>query len=160
MSTRSSGTGSLLRFDQAACRPESGRALGWLERSFWGHVDLPRIREAQIAGAVWVITTNPLRGATGRPRALARNAAALAQIFESVPSEVTLVRNGAQYRAARALGTHAAFVGVQGGNALGPKLEALDLLPRDLVLLVTLVHLSSSGIGATSSPLGWGATRD
>jgi hypothetical protein len=49
-------------------------------------------------------------------------------------------------------------VGIQGGNALdvSPDGSALDRIADDLVLRVTLVHLSTSSLGVTSSPLALG----
>ena len=136
---------------------EAGSRRGWLGRSFWGHADLPRIREAQIGAAVWTITTNPVRSAAGRARALLRNVAAIQAVLARADEEVELVRDVAEHRAARSRGKHAAMLGIQGGNALGPNLEALTELPERAVLLVTLVHLSSSALGTTSSPLRFGS---
>ena len=119
---------------------------------YLGQVDLPRVREARLSGATWVITTNPLRRASVRPEILAANLGRLRAILESVPEEVEIVRNAAEYRAARGRGRHAAFIGIQGGNALDRDLDALDRIPEDLVLRITLVHLSSSRLGATSAP--------
>ncbi len=119
---------------------------------FLSHVDLPRIREACVTGGTWVITTNPARPSARRPGILVENLRRLQGILESVPDEVSVVRNVREYRAAVAGGRHAAFLGIQGGNALDRKLEDLDLIPDDLVLRITIVHLSSSRIGVTSSP--------
>jgi membrane dipeptidase len=79
-------------------------------------------------------------------------------IFESVPDEFQVVRNVREYKAAVDSGKHAAFLGIQGGNALDRDLDALDLIPDDLIVRITLVHLSSSRIGVTSSPAA-GARR-
>jgi membrane dipeptidase len=119
---------------------------------FLSHVDLPRIREACVTGGCWVITTNPLRPAARRTAILLENLRRLQGIFESVPDEIAVVRNAAEYDSAVASGRHAAFLAIQGGNALDRQLGDLDLIPDDLVLRVTLVHLSSSRIGVTSSP--------
>ncbi len=54
--------------------------------------------------------------------------------------------------AAAATGKHAAFIGIQGGNALDAP-GALDVLD-DRIVRITLVHLSKSSLGQTSSPLG------
>jgi membrane dipeptidase len=121
-------------------------------------VDLPRVREARLTGGIWVITTNPQRSAEGRANACVENIRRLQGIFESVPDEVQVVRNVREYKSAVAAGRHAAFLGIQGGNALDRDLGALDLIPDDLVVRVTIVHLSSSRIGVTSSPAA-GARR-
>ncbi len=121
---------------------------------FFGQADLPRLREAEVGGATWVITTNPLREGPDRVETLLRNVDELARTFERVPDEVLLARTAADYESARRENKHAAFVGIQGGNALGAEPEALDRLPKGLLLRVTLVHLTSSELGGTSSPLG------
>lgn len=119
---------------------------------FYSQVDLPRIREARITGGIWVITTNPLREMKDRPRVFVENLDRLTEILRSVPDEVTLVRTAAEYTAAAATGKHAAFIGIQGGNALDAP-GALELLD-DRIVRITLVHLSKSSLGQTSSPLG------
>jgi membrane dipeptidase len=120
---------------------------------FYSQCDFPRALEAGLTGATWIITTNPLRTARGRADAFVRNIDRLRAIFETVSDRFSVVRNAREYRAARAAGKHGAFIGIQGGNALDVDLEALDRIPDDLVLRITLVHLSSSRIGTTSSPL-------
>ncbi|MCC6522846.1 MAG: membrane dipeptidase [Polyangiaceae bacterium] len=120
---------------------------------FYSQVDFPRALEAALSGAIWVITTNPARSAAGRARAFVRNQARLRAVFAEAAEQFALVRNLGEYQRARAAGKHAAFVGIQGGNALDRDLAALDLIVDDLVIRITLVHLSSSRIGSTSSPM-------
>lgn len=129
---------------------------GLFRGMFYSQVDFPRILEAQLSGATWIITTNPARTSRGRARAFVENIERLRSIFDSVSEHFQVVRSVREYRAARAAGKHAAFVGIQGGNALDDGLAALDLIPDDLVLRITLVHLSSSTLGVTSSPLKGG----
>lgn len=132
-------------------RARHGRGL--LGARFYSQCDFPRALEAGLTGATWIITTNPLRTARGRARAFVRNVARLRELVASEPERFALVRNVREYRAARAAGKHGAFVGIQGGNALDESLDALDLIPDDVILRITLVHLSSSRLGVTSSPL-------
>lgn len=131
---------------------------GPFNASFAFQVDLPRLREARVSGATWVITTNPWRSAEGRARAFERNLAALRAELARAPDEVAVVRNVREYREARTAGKHAAFVGIQGGNALDvePDGRALDRIADGMVLRITLVHLTTSRLGGTSSPLGRG----
>jgi membrane dipeptidase len=82
-----------------------------------------------------------------------RNLGELALQFARAADEFELVTDAREYRAARAAGKHAAFVGVQGGNAADITLAEAERLFDRRVLRVTLVHLSSSRIGSTSSPL-------
>jgi membrane dipeptidase len=117
----------------------------------YGHADLPRVREAQIAGAIWVITTNPLRSAQGRAETFARNIADLRSRLAACEADVAVVRDAGEYAVARAAGRHAAFIGIQGGSALDAP-GALDLIPERLVVRVTLVHLYNSSLGGTSAP--------
>lgn len=131
-------------------RPPLG---GW----FLGHADFPRVREARLAGATWVITTNPLRDASDRFETLLTNMASLESAIATFPG-FELVQSYSDYVRARAAGRHAAFIGIQGGNALEAD-NAVERLPRGHILRVTLVHLSSSVIGATSSPLRLGPDR-
>jgi len=126
---------------------------GLLGATFYSQVDFPRILEAGVTGATWVITTNPLKVASERAAAFRANLESLKSIFASVEDDFALVKNAAEYRAARAAGKHGAFVGIQGGNALDASDDALEILADQTVLRVTLVHLTSSGLGATSSPL-------
>ena len=122
---------------------------GW----FLGHADFPRVREAALAAATWVITTNPLRDGPDRTRTLLQNLATLKAEFSGFCDDVSLARTHADYVAARRAGKHAAFIGIQGGNALDGAPDAVERLPPLDVLRVTLVHLSNSSIGQTSSPL-------
>lgn len=125
---------------------------GLLGGDLFSQVDFPRVLEAGVTGAMWSITTQPLRTASSRARAFSTNLERLRAIFATVPEQFEVVRDLAGYRAARAAGRHAAMIAVQGGNAVDATPDTVELLGRD-VLRVTLVHLSSSRLGATSSPL-------
>src|SRR5882672_3962743 len=116
--------------------------------------DLPRARAGGVNGATWVITTNPLGDARDREAKFFENVGELTALLESPEAEARVVRSAAEYRAARAQGLHAAFIGVQGGNALAHSLDAIDRLSPGIILRVTLLHLTSSRLGVTSSPLG------
>ncbi|MFW2386701.1 MAG: dipeptidase [Polyangiales bacterium] len=126
---------------------------GIFGRSFFGHADFPTAREIGLGGATWVISTNPARTSRGRRRVFERNLAELRTLLRDAPG-IEHVRTAAEFRAARARGNHAAFIGIQGGNALDDGIEALDVLADGSVLRVTLLHLTSSRLGATSAPGG------
>jgi membrane dipeptidase len=125
---------------------------GW----FLGHADFPRVREAALAAATWVITTNPLREPADRFETLLRNLSHLRVLVTRQQDDLVFARTLGDYRAARERGRHAVFIGIQGGNALDGVDDAVERLPPLAILRVTLVHLSSSRIGATSSPLRLG----
>ena len=118
-----------------------------------GQVDFPRILEAEISGATWVITTNPVRDAADRARAFENNLNELERTLQLDSEHFQVVTTAREYDAARAAGKHAAFLGIQGGNALDLSLPEMARLCDGRVLRVTLVHLSSSRIGSTSSPM-------
>jgi membrane dipeptidase len=119
--------------------------------------DLPRAREGGVKGTTFVITTNPLGDARDREATLFENLGELTALLESPEASARVVRSAAEYYAARAASLHAAFIGVQGGNALAHSLDAVDRLSPGLILRVTLLHLTSSRLGVTSSPLGGSA---
>jgi membrane dipeptidase len=119
---------------------------------YWGQVDLPRLRRVGVNGAIWVITTNPMRSARSQLRTLRRNVERLSQTLLQEPSAVGLARSAGEYRALIAAGKHAAFLGVQGGSALGSDPDDLQALPDELVR-VTLLHLYGSPLGRSSAPL-------
>lgn len=117
----------------------------------YSQADIPRVLEASITGATWVITTNPFKDSRAREETFLENVAELALILESVDS-IQICRTAGDYWAARAAGKHGASIGVQGGNALDRSLDSVSKVQPGLVLRITLVHLSSSTIGTTSSP--------
>lgn len=119
---------------------------------FFGHLDVPRALEGGLTGAMWSIATNVARGARGRPDALDRNARALRETLEK-SGAVEVVRTHGEYQAARARGMHAALICVQGGNALEGAEDRLAEIGGGTITRVTVVHLSSSVYGDTSSPL-------
>lgn len=118
---------------------------------FFRQVDLPRLAQVGIGGATWVITTNPWRTARSRKTILKRNVERLTTELES-SGRARVVGNFTEYAAARRDGLHAAFIGIQGGNALGPP-YAMDAALAKVLLRVTLVHLTNSALGTTSNPM-------
>ena len=129
-------------------RPHRGGLFG---RSFFGHADFPTAHEIGLGGATWVISTNPLRSARGRRETFDKNLLELRSMLDDAPG-IAHVRTAAEFRAARAGGEHGAFIGIQGGNALDESLDALESIADGSVLRVTLMHLTSSRLGASSAP--------
>lgn len=118
---------------------------------FFRQVDLPRLAQVGVGSATWVVTTNPWRSAASRKETLTRNLARLTALLED-SGQARVVGSFAEYTRARRAGLHAAFLGIQGGNALGPPYGIDATLARAL-LRVTLVHLTNSALGSTSNPL-------
>ena len=123
---------------------------GLLGGRYYSQADLPRMHEAGMAGAVMSIATNPFRRAGRRTDVLMANLARLRRSLGADP-RVAVVSGYAGYRAARADGRLACFLGVQGANAWS---RPEDVIRTPEVTRATLVHLTDSPLGATSSPLG------
>ncbi len=124
---------------------------------FFGHLDLPRVHAGGLTTAMWSIATNILRPRGSRARVLQENVAALVATLERDPA-VRVVTDAAQLDRARREGHHAALITVQGGNAFELRTDSgtieCDLVdPSRKITRVTIVHLSSSSLGGTSSPL-------
>ncbi|MBN2194122.1 MAG: membrane dipeptidase [Polyangiaceae bacterium] len=131
-----------------------GPLPGWCARQ----VDLPRLVDAGVGGAVWAITTNPFANGDELRDGLLANLERLTSLLNRSGAAV-VVRTPAEYRKARLTGRHGAFLALQGGNALAYDLDLLERLPGDPLVLVTLVHMTDSDLGATSSPLRLGPDR-
>jgi len=119
---------------------------------FMGQTDIPRLLESGMTGGMWSITTNPYWSAKRRSKTFFRNLERLLGVFESEKDRIAVVRSAKEYKDARAAGKHGAWVVVQGGNALDHDLADFDRIPKDLLTRVTVVHLSHSSLGGSSSP--------
>ena len=125
---------------------------GPLGRHFFGHLDLPRIQEGGLSGAMWSITTNPFRPAASRWRVFQRNLRGLQRMVHRSHGAMQIARTHGEYRAARSAGAHAVIPVVQGANALEAAPGGVADVPDNLIVRMTLVHLTNSVFGATSSP--------
>lgn len=120
-------------------------------RHFVGHVDLPRARRGGLKGALWSITTNPFRPASSRQRTLLRNLQAL-RTFACTTPGAAWVTTAAAFDDAMAQRQHAIIPVVQGANCLGDADSFASVGATDVVA-ATLVHLLSSALAETSTPL-------
>jgi membrane dipeptidase len=118
----------------------------------FGQADVPRMRAAGLTGAVMSIATNPFRPARDRRAVCLRNVARLTAALER--NGVDVVQDLRGYRRARQSGRFAAFLALQGANALSP--EDLGAAPIRAVSRITLVHLTRSRLGAPSAAGGRG----
>ncbi len=120
---------------------------------FFGHLDVPRALGGGLTGAMWSISTNITRRSAKRTDVFAENVGALKTTLEKSP-DIAVVRTHSDFVAARKNGKHAALLAVQGGNAFESR--AFEN-PGGLITRVTVVHLSNSIFGTTSSPARRGA---
>ena len=126
---------------------------------FFGHLDVPRAVAAGLTGAMWSITTNPFRSPGGRWRTFLKNLERLEGWIDRTP-ELRGVRTASEYDAARAAGKHACLVAVQGGNCFDAAPASVASVPNRSITRVTVLHLTHSRLGATSTPIpGWRRSR-
>ena len=120
-------------------------------RHLIGHVDLPRAAEGGLKGGLWSITTNPFRSSSSRLRTFGRNLARLRGLIDRSP-HAAWVTTATAFDAAIAQRQHAVLPVVQGANCLGALTSFQQAGGADVVS-ATLVHLTSSTLGETSTPL-------
>jgi membrane dipeptidase len=135
----------ILGYDLAAAHGPGPTAARYL-----GQADLPRLAAAGLSGVVLSIATNPARRPGTRTAALLAN---VDRLRAMASSSATVVGDAAGYGLARDAGELGVFLAVQGGNAFDSAGD-VRLLPDGALLRVTLMHLTDSALGATSSPLG------
>ncbi len=132
--------------------PRRRHGTGLTGGRFFGHLDLPRAAAAGLTGGMWSITTNPFRSARGRWRTFQKNLQRLQGWMTRQP-ELCVVRSRAEYDAARREGKHACMISVQGGNCFDAAPDSVASVPERAVVRVTLLHLTNSRLGTTSTPL-------
>ena len=122
-----------------------------LGRHFFSHLDLHRLKNGGVNGAMWSITTNPFRTAASRWKTYLRNEESFFKLA-APDSSMQLVSTLEEYRTVRSSNKHACFLSVQGGNAFEAAPDGPLSLKHKKLLRITLVHLTNSIYGATSSP--------
>lgn len=130
-------------------------AGGPFGRRWFGHLDLYRLADGGVNGAMWSITTNPFRRPSARWRIFQRNLRRIQALVTRSKGHMTFVRTAEEYEQARERGQHAVMLSIQGGNALDAAPDGVGSLPPDLVTRVTVVHLTNSALGATSAPFSY-----
>jgi membrane dipeptidase len=112
----------------------AAHGAGPLGARWFGQADLPRLRDGGLSTVVLSIATNPAR------RRGARTAMLLANLERL-------------QRAVAAFDGLTVHLAVQGANAFDSPAD-VRLVPDGALVRVTLMHLTDSWLGATSSPLG------
>jgi membrane dipeptidase len=140
--------GYLLNRDFAA-RHEPARHWNPLRAS----IDLPRAREGGLAGQFFTLYC------PGKPWVGSRITAvhhALIDRFDSIlaanPDSMARCTTAADFRAARAAGRFAAFLGIEGAHCLHGDLEQLDRFASRGVRIFQLTHFVPNGIADSSNP--------
>ncbi len=133
--------------------PLARHGLGVFRGRFFSHLDLPRATDGGLSGGMWSITTQPFKSKAGRWRSYEKNLLRFKGLVAGSRGALSFCTRAAEVRAARARGSHAVLLSIQGGNALEGAPADATLSPEGLLTRVTLVHLTSSCYGGTSSPL-------
>ena len=124
-------------------------------RHFFTHTDVPRLREGGVTAGMWSITTNPLRPANNRWQIFLRNLIQLQRLCDASKGNLHLARNHAEYLIGREKGAMIVLPAIQGANAISGAKEGVFAIPHNMITRMTLVHLTSSIYGNTSSPFHW-----
>lgn len=114
-------------------------------------VDLPRAQAASMTGIVFDIPTNPWVPRARKYGALRQHISNMLATFERARQAEIPVRHVvsyADYCAARNAGEMAAWISIQGGQAIDNNLYDLQRIPE--VHRITLIHFTRSRIGASN----------
>ena len=118
-----------------------------------GHLDFPRAIEYGMKAGMWSITTNPLRFEKDRWQAFLTNLTKLEKQINRSQGKVKIVTNWTEYQNARDDYKLLCLPAVQGGNSLAGAPNGCASIPNNSITRVTLLHLTNSVFGVTSSPL-------
>jgi len=120
---------------------------------YFGHVDVPRMREGGLAAQFFGLWTFPLPRA-GCAASVHQQLDALDEACEKNRDHVTRCSSYDDVLAARAAGKIAALAGIEGGHALEGKLEKVAEFARRGVRYLGLLHFSANEIGRPAMGLG------
>ena len=79
---------------------------GPLNGYYFGHLDLPRMEEQGVTGAMWSLTTNPFRPARQRFAVLQKNRARYEAMVAASGGRMVITSTPDAYAQARAAGLH------------------------------------------------------
>lgn len=139
--------------------PLQRHGTGLLRGRFFGHMDLPRMTDAGVRGAMWSLTTNPFRTAAGRWKTWAKSRTLLEDLVSKSGGKLAFAHTPGACAQLMRQRVHAVVPAVQGANAweAAPNLDVA--LADRWVVRATLVHLTDSVYGTSSSPLSRRATK-
>lgn len=123
------------------------------QASYFGHVDLPRMREGGLAAQVFGLWTFPYPE-RGCARSVHGQLDALDRAVEKHPDEIERCLSGDDVRRAHRAGKVAALAGIEGGQALEGSLEHLAGFAARGVRSLGLVHFSVNAIATPAYGVG------
>ena len=139
---------------------------GWdfAERHDWGHVDLPRLREAGVDAVCMAAWAPPDVDAAAGRAAVHTQIDAIEALCAAHPQDLALAHRPADVLTARAAGRVALLPAVEGGHLIGNSLETLREFAARGIAYLTLTHAvhtdwaDSSGVYEPVAPKHGGLT--
>lgn len=128
------------------------------QASYFGHVDLPRMREGGLAAQVFGLWTFPYPE-RGCARSVHGQLDALDRAVDKHPDQIERCLSGDDVRRAHRAGKVAALAGIEGGQALEGSLEHLADFAARGVRTLGLVHFSVNAIASPAYGVGARAER-
>ena len=121
--------------------------------NYFGHVDVPRMREGGLAAQFFGMWTVPLPRA-GCAASVHSQLDALDEAAARRPDDFVRCSTRADVERAKAQGQIAALAGIEGGHALEGRVENVETFARRGVRYLGLLHFSANDLGYPAKGLG------
>jgi len=121
--------------------------------NFFGHVDVPRMRDGGLAAQFFGMWTAPVPRA-GCAASIHDQLDALDAAAARNPAALARCRSRAEVEAAKAAGRIAALAGIEGAHALEGRVARVEEFARRGVRYIGLLHFSANDLGAPAKGLG------
>lgn len=128
------------------------------QMSYFGHVDLPRMREGGVAAQVFGMWTWPYP-TRGCARSVHGQLDAVHDALERYGDQMRFCLTGRDIREARQAGQIAALCGIEGGQAVEGRMDELVSFARRGVRTLGLVHFTSNAIARPAYGVGTSGER-
>ena len=119
---------------------------------FFGQLDFPRALEQGMTGGMFSITTNPIGTPKYRWGVFQKNLRNLKKLIATSEHPVGWATTYSEMKTLNQAGKLACLPAIQGGNSIEGAPELALSIEDNAITRITLVHLTSSGFGETSSP--------
>ena len=120
---------------------------------YFGHVDVPRMREGGLAGQFFGLWTFPYPRAGCAASIEAQLDAIDAQVIRN-PEALAWCKSADDVLAAKASGRIAVLAGIEGGHALEGRLELIEGFARRGVRYLGLLHFTANELGRPAKGVG------
>jgi membrane dipeptidase len=122
-----------------------------------GHIDLPRMRDGNMAAQFFGLVSIPIGSTRGPSRAVHEQIDQLESAIAQHPDRLRLVRTADELVACEDDGAIAALLGIEGAHALEGDVERIEVFARRGVRYLGLLHFSANEVGF---PAYGGGRRD